>query len=201
MANTRNKRVNGNKREISPKVEKRRDEGKEKFLVQLEEMPIIQVAAAHTGIHRSTYYRWHEDDSDFRERADSAIERGNSFMNDMMESILVKKAKEGNMTAVIFWLKFHSKTYIDIRRYDHFHEFKDNPLTEEKKKQIAEAMMAWSHCSKCDGEDERDSDYESNGGEPEKKKEKVEDTKIEEVERKIIPQNKKTASYYNPKQC
>ena len=167
MDNTRdNKRVNSkNKRTISHKVEERRNTNKEQFLSQLEEMPIVQAAAARTGIHRSTYYRWKEDDPDFIEKAESTMKKGVHFINDMMESILIKKAKEGNLTAVIFWLKNHHDSYVDIKRLDHRHEFNENPLTEERKAMIAKSMMAWSTCLKCgnslsDDDSERDSDYE-----------------------------------------
>ena len=48
---------------------------------------------------------------------------------------------------------------MEIRRYEHFHkhEFEENVLTEDRKRKIAEAMMAWSE---PDEGDERDEDYE-----------------------------------------
>lgn len=158
------KRVTGKKtsakRTIPKKVTERRDVNKEKFLQKLEEMPIVQVAASHVGVHRSTYYRWYEEDNDFKERADKALSSGNKFINDMMESMLIKLAKEGKVTPMIFWLKHHHPGYMEIRRYEHFHrhEFENQPLTEERKQQIYLAMKAWSTPNV--NEDELDEDYE-----------------------------------------
>ncbi len=147
------------KKKVSKKVVKKRDLKKEEFLKKLEDMPIIQVVASQTGIHRSTYYRWYEEDPDFKDSADKALGAGVYFVNDMMESLLIKLAKEGKLTAIIFWLKHHSDKYMEMRRYDHFHrhEFEQTPLTEERKEQILRAMKAWD--SK-DDEDWQDSDYE-----------------------------------------
>jgi hypothetical protein len=143
---------------LPKKVSRRRDLNKEKFLEKLAEMPIVQVAASQVGIHRSTYYRWYADDEDFRERADKALASGVGFVNDMMESLVIKLAKEGKTTPIIFWLKNHHPQYMDIRRYEHFHrhEFTEPDLTDERKQQIADAVRAWS----VRHENERDEDYE-----------------------------------------
>lgn len=157
------KRENGknksSKKTVPKKVSEKRDTNKEKFLEKLEGMPIVQVAASQVGIHRSTYYRWYEEDPNFKDRADKALKSGEYFINDMMESLLIKLAKEGKVTPMIFWLKHHSPKYMEMRRYHHFHEheIRDNPLTEERKEQIFRAMKAWDS---RDDEDWRDSDYE-----------------------------------------
>lgn len=147
------------KKKIPKKVSEKRDANKEKFLEKLEDMPIIQVASSQVGIHRSTYYRWYEEDPNFKDRADKALKSGEYFINDMMESLLIKEAKAGKMTAIIFWLKHHSSKYMEMRRYEHFHQhqFDTNPLTPERIAQIELAMKAWD--SK-DDEDWQDSDYE-----------------------------------------
>lgn len=195
-----NKGVNDtNKRKISPKVEEKRGANKERFLSQLEEMPIIQAAAARTGINRSTYYRWKEKDRDFLEKVELHKKKGEEFINDMMESILIKKAKEGNMTAIIFWLKNHHEKYLDIKRLEHYHEFEENPLTDERKAAIANAVMAWSNtCSKCgkdisEEENELDSDYE-----PESIIEN-EDKKIEPIKAEPLTVKRDTPAPINSK--
>lgn len=160
VAKKRVTRKKPSKKKPAPKkVTKRRDTNKEKFLKKLEDMPIIQVAASQVGVHRSTYYRWYEEDPDFKDRADKALKSGEYFINDMMESLLIKLAKEGKITPMIFWLKHHSPKYMEIRRYEHFHkhEFEENVLTEERKEQIYRAVKAWSS---YDHGDERDEDYE-----------------------------------------
>lgn len=150
------------KRVVPEKVTERRDVNKEKFLEKLEDMPIVQVAASQAGVHRSTYYRWYDDDFDFREKADKALTAGLGFVNDMMESLLIKSAKEGKMPAISFWLKSRHPAYMEVRRHQHAHRHAfdqpPSPLTEERKKEIARAVQAWSQ---PDDGDERDSDYES----------------------------------------
>lgn len=163
-----NKREFGKKKSVRKKIPKKvsekRDAKKEEFLKKLEDMPIIQVVASQIGIHRSTYYRWCEEDPDFRDRADKALKSGEYFISDMMESLLIKEAKAGKITPMIFWLKHHSPKYMEIRRYEHFHrhEFEENPLTEERKEQIYQTMKAWDDAHK-DYEDERPEDYDGSG--------------------------------------
>lgn len=137
--------LKNHKKEVPKKVSERRDKNKEKFLKVLEEMPIVQVAASRTGTHRSTYYRWYEEDEDFRNHADKALSQGRYFVNDMMESLLIKLAKEGKVAPIIFWLKNHHERYMDVRKYEHFHhhEIEENPLTQERLLQIEKAMYAW----------------------------------------------------------
>lgn len=146
---------------VSKKVLLRRDKNKEKFLKLLEEMPIIQVASSRLNIHRSTYYRWYEEDPTFRDLADKALGQGVYFINDMMESLLIKLAKEGKISAIALWLKNHHQQYMEPRKYEHFHkhQIEENPLTQERLSQIEKAMYAWDS---VDDSDYNESDYEIN---------------------------------------
>lgn len=148
-----------NKREKT--IKDRQSEVKAKFLEKLKEMPIIQVAASQTGIHRSTYYQWRDEDPIFKKECNLAYQRGVDFMNDMMESILVKNAKADKLTAIIFWLKNHHPAYNDKRYHEHEHYFreKEDLLTDERKAQIAQTIANWS-TPPDEEEDERDEDYE-----------------------------------------
>jgi hypothetical protein len=157
MSRGNTKRVNRNKK--ANKLDKRIEADKEKFLEKLKEMPIIQVAASNVGVHRSTYYRWYNEDPDFQERADEALEAGIGFVNDMMESMLIKLAKEGKVAPIIFWLKNHSRQYMEIHRYEHFHkhEFEEGVLTEERMREIDKCTQAFYESD--DEEDVLESDY------------------------------------------
>ncbi len=150
-----------NERTIKKKtvVQKRQEENKAKFITKLHETPIIQVAAAQIGIHRDTYYEWRNSDSEFKESCIQALKRGDEFVNDMMESLLIKSAKEGKLTAMIFWLKNHHPQYNDKRYHEHEHHFRDTVLTDERKEQIYQAMKAWEE-DPDEYADERDDDYE-----------------------------------------
>lgn len=148
-----------NERTEAPKVvQQRQAENKAKFIIKLRETPIIQVAAAQVGIHRDTYYEWCNSDNKFKQDCLDAMGQGNEFVNDMMESLLIKSAKEGKMTAMIFWLKNHHPQYNDKRFHEHQHYFRNDVLTDERKEEIYRTMKAWD--SEDPSEDERDEDYE-----------------------------------------
>lgn len=148
------------KKKVVKKVVARIDRNKEKLLQKFREMPIIQVAVAQLGITRMTYYRWCDIDREFAREADEARDEGILYMNDMMESLLVKKAKEGNLTAITTWLKTYNRMYADPSRFEYIREEmeKDEPLAPEHIEQIAKCMMAWSDPKIS--ENERDEDYE-----------------------------------------
>ena len=86
------------------------------MIKQLQAMPIVQIARERAGVSRPTYYRWRAIDTVFSRAADHAIESGRFLVNDMAESQLIRKIKEGDFQAIKYWL-FHnhprySKNYI-----------------------------------------------------------------------------------------
>jgi hypothetical protein len=131
---------------------------KDIMLAKLETTPIVQVAATKAGVSRATYYRWCNEDENFKARAEEILQKGRAFVSDMAESQLMKKISEGNLTATIFWLKNHRKEYMDIHRYEYLYKVEvASVLTEERKAEIATVMKNWS---KVDYEDSRIEDYE-----------------------------------------
>lgn len=89
----------------------RKAEQKQQLIEQLKKVPVIQIACEKLGISRMTYYRWHKEDETFAEAADTAITDGSGLVNDLAESQLMTAIKNGNLTAIIFWLKHHHKAY------------------------------------------------------------------------------------------
>lgn len=87
------------------------NEDKNLLLEHLEKTPIVQLACEKSGIGRSTYYRWIQNDIAFSKKAKKALQRGVLLMNDVAESQLLKGMKDGNMTAIIFWLKSRHSVY------------------------------------------------------------------------------------------
>ena len=61
----------------------------------------ITDSAQIVNISRTTYYNWLEEDSDFA----LAIMDSEANLNDEIRQVLISKAAEGDMTAVIFYLK------------------------------------------------------------------------------------------------
>ena len=84
---------------------------KQKIIDQLATTPIVQIACQKAGVSRATYYRWRNEDPNFRQQAEEALEKGVLLMNDLAESQLLVAIKDQNLTAVIFWLKNHHLSY------------------------------------------------------------------------------------------
>ena len=61
----------------------------------------ITSSALIAGIDRGTYYNWLENDKDFA----LSIMDCEADLNDEIRQVLIQKASEGDMTAVIFYLK------------------------------------------------------------------------------------------------
>ena len=85
-------------------IEERILNEKEKILEYLTESGNISFACKKTGIVRKTFYRWKEGDRVFSERADSAISSGQTFVNDLAHTQLIRRIQEGDMQAIRFHL-------------------------------------------------------------------------------------------------
>lgn len=77
---------------------------------------IIASACKAANISRMTYYRWYNEDPDFREKADDIKE----LQKDFAESLILKKMKEGDTTMLIFY----AKTQMKDRGYSELKEVK-----------------------------------------------------------------------------
>lgn len=134
-------------------IEKRQSVQKSKLLEHLEEAPNIGVALSRVDINRSTYSRWRADDEVFAMKADEAIERGIEKTADNVELALLGKARDGSVQAQKYYLSNNHKRY---RENNKGSSESESVLTEERIKQIADTMRAWT--VKETG-DERDEDY------------------------------------------
>lgn len=61
----------------------------------------ITDSASIAGINRGTYYLWLKEDDDFAMQ----VLDSEANLNDEIRQVLISKAAEGDMTAVIFYLK------------------------------------------------------------------------------------------------
>jgi hypothetical protein len=83
-------------------IEQIQQSKKEKFLENYSKTNgNITDSAAIAGINRGTYYNWLESDKDFA----LAVMDSEANLNDEIRQVLISKAAEGDMTAVIFYLK------------------------------------------------------------------------------------------------
>jgi len=75
---------------------------KKKFPEMLKECQgIVTMACKNLKISRGTYYRWYNEDKEFAALCDESIETTIDFVEDH----LFRKIKEGDTTAIIFYLK------------------------------------------------------------------------------------------------
>ncbi len=95
----------------SPAIAARQTQEKTLLLEQLKKTPIIQIACEKLGIGRASFYRWKKEDPDFARRADEALQEGILLMNDMAESQLLSKIRDGELPAIMFWLRSRHQAY------------------------------------------------------------------------------------------
>ena len=110
---------------------------KKALVAQLQKTPIVQLACERTSVGRATYYQWRAKDLVFARAADRALEAGRFFINDLAESRLIRMAQDGNLTAIIFWLKHNHPKYAVTSRIIHEHEVVSDRLSIEEKSILA----------------------------------------------------------------
>ena len=95
--------------------EERRQRKKKTFLKFLKEgMGIVSYACDKTNISRQTFYNWKDNDDDFAQQAEDIQET----TVDMAESKLLTSINEGNVAAIIFYLKTKGKKRGYIEQHD-----------------------------------------------------------------------------------
>ena len=113
---------------------------KKRLLLRLVKTPIVEAACNQANVPRSTYYRWRKDDEAFAQACDEAIEQSASVVNDLAESQLISAIKDQNMTAVMFWLKHHHRSYRTRIEVDAKIESVQQELTPEQAELVAQAL-------------------------------------------------------------
>lgn len=121
-------------------IRKRQERDKEHLLGILRESPNLGVALSRVGINRSTFNRWRDADPNFSLDARCALEEGIDKTVDVVETSLISKARDGSFPAQKFYLQNNHERYMPPHKAEPI----ENPLTEERKKEIADAMRAWS---------------------------------------------------------
>ncbi len=91
---------------------KRRNKIKSQILELIERVPIDAHVCKQVGISRSTLYRWLEQDPFFQQDFTDNKKISVASVSDIAESKLIQMINDGNLTAIIFWLKYHRSAYI-----------------------------------------------------------------------------------------
>lgn len=97
------------------------------IVTELEKMPNISLVCAKLGVARQTFYRWKLDDPDFSDEVDDALQVGYESVNDLAESKVVERIKDGDFRASKYWLENNSKRYIRPRPSNSHHSPKVKP--------------------------------------------------------------------------
>jgi len=77
---------------------------KKQILERLTKNFTISSACHAVGIDRKTFYRWIEEDIEFKTQAYDNIQESKKDVTDAAYTRLVKHIENGNLTAVMYWL-------------------------------------------------------------------------------------------------
>jgi predicted DNA binding protein len=128
------------KSEESTAVDARKAREQALLLEHLRKVPIIQIACEKAGIGRATYYRWKKEDEVFAKAADEAVLEGTQLVSDMAESQLLTAIRDGNLGAVMYWLKHRNPHYNNKLEVTARLKTVADELTPEQEAAIAEAL-------------------------------------------------------------
>jgi len=90
---------------------------KEQLLEALEKsLGIVSTACQSVGISRTTYYKYYNEDKDFKQSVDNI----DDIAIDVAESKLLELINDKNITAIIFYLKTKGKKrgYVEKQEVD-----------------------------------------------------------------------------------
>ena len=90
---------------------KKRSTQKAKLIRELSENHLVTRACNKIGIARSTYYNWLEDDPIFRSDVKKAQSKGLEKFGEFAESKLIENIKDGNQSAISYYLRFNHPRY------------------------------------------------------------------------------------------
>ena len=110
---------------------------KNKFLNELQDLPIVSAVCKRTGISKTTVYRWLKNDDKFSKKFYEALNVGRDTMSDIARGTIIKSMQKGSLRAAEYWLDTDGK-----RRFKHEDEnsqevkpvgnnlkiFKDKPI-------------------------------------------------------------------------
>lgn len=79
---------------------------KKKLLEALERsLGIVTPACKEVGVSRDTFYRYYNEDSEFKKSVDDI----NNITLDFAENQLLKKIKEGSERSILFYMKYKGR--------------------------------------------------------------------------------------------
>lgn len=119
-------------------LQDRTQQNRQLMVEQLKKTPVVQIACEKTGIARSTFYRWKEEDPEFAKEADQALAEGVALVNDMAESQLLSAIRDRNISAIFYWLNHRHSAYSN--KLEITAKVKDETLSPEQEELIKKAL-------------------------------------------------------------
>ena len=127
------------------------------LLEQLRKTPIVQYACEKVGVSRATFYRWKTEDEFFAKAAAEALAEGTELVSDLAESRLLTAMRDGNLGAVMYWLKHRNPNYNARLVVTAKVRNQNEPLTQEQRDMI-ERSIAFASLDLPTPEHEEDDD-------------------------------------------
>jgi hypothetical protein len=118
----------------------KKDRTAELFLEQLRKIPIVQVSCEKVDVSRNTVYRWRKEDTEFAKAMDEALSDGEAVVNDMSESQLLSKIKNGEWPPIAFWLRKRHPKFKDRLEITGTLQSPQDELTPEQEAVVKEAL-------------------------------------------------------------
>ncbi len=100
------------------KSDGRHERQKEIVVEQLKKTPIVKLVCEKAGIGRTTFYRWQDEDDEFRKAVDMATLEGKLTINDMSEYQLLSLIQSKHPSAIKYWLEHHHPDYLKKGRIE-----------------------------------------------------------------------------------
>ena len=91
---------------------------KEVLLEHLRTVPIVEVACKKGGISRATFYRWCNDDEEFKTDVENAKVDGVENINDMSEAQLIGLIRDKKYPAIQLWLRHNHGRFMSEDKRD-----------------------------------------------------------------------------------
>lgn len=114
-------------------------EKKQKLLECLTTMPTIESACRKADVGRATYYEWIADYK-FQQAAVRAKAKGRELLCDIAISQLMRLVGEGNITAIIFYLKHNHQWFAPPKQFFEMQIIEDKGLDEKQKAMIHQTI-------------------------------------------------------------
>lgn len=123
-------------------ISKRQKLQQEILLSELGKNSVMTAACQKAGIPRSTIYRWIKDNPTLTESIENARSEGRDIVNDMAESVIIKKVREENLHAAKYWLSHNNERYRPWRNlYSGINNYQEVQSMKEKLKGFFEDVF------------------------------------------------------------